>query len=246
MNYINPCASEQWRNTEELYRIQEEIASQAVLEDELRLEELKLIAGADQAFLYHTKSKAENGINEEKIISVVVVLEYPSLKLVEYSHSLMPVDFPYIPGLLSFREAPVIIRAFHTLKSKPDLLVIDGCGINHPRFAGLATHVGVILDVAAIGVAKNLLCGTGEVPNEEGEARIITYQGRAVGYYLKSKKGCKPIIIAPGHKMSLKTTLKLIKTCIHKHKLPEPIRIAHCCANKIKKDASSTVRGCYR
>jgi deoxyribonuclease V len=226
------------RNTEELYRIQEEIALQAVIEDELRLEELKLIAGADQAFLYHAKSKAENGIKAEKIISAVVVLEYPSMKLVEYSYSLMPVDFPYIPGLLSFREAPAIINAFHALKTKPELLVIDGCGINHPRFAGLATHVGVILDIATIGVAKNILCGTGEVPNKEGEARIITYQDRAVGYYLKSKKGCKPIIIAPGHKMSLKTALKLIKKCIHKHKLPEPIRITHLCANKIKTDLS--------
>ncbi|MDI6885389.1 MAG: endonuclease V [archaeon] len=224
------------RNTEELYRIQEEIASQAVIEDKLRLEDLKLIAGADQAFLYQAKSKAENGIKEGKIISAVVVLEYPSMKLVEYSYSLMPVDFPYIPGLLSFREAPAIINAFHALKTKPELLVIDGCGINHPRFAGLATHVGVILDIATIGVAKNLLCGTGEVPNEEGEARIITYQGKEVGYYLKSKKGCKPIIIAPGHKISLKTALKLIKKCVHKHKLPEPIRIAHLCANKIKKD----------
>ena len=197
------------KNTEELYRIQEEIASKAVIEDELNLEELNVIAGADQAFLY--KSKSENGIKKEKIISAVVLLEYPSMKFIDYAYSVLPVDFPYIPGLLSFREAPAIINAFYTLKTRPDLLVIDGGGINHPRFAGLATHVGVSLDVATIGVAKSLLCGTGEVPEEEGESRIIKYHDRAVGYYLRSKKGCKPIIVAPGHKISLKTSLKLIK-----------------------------------
>ncbi|MEA2074650.1 MAG: endonuclease V [Euryarchaeota archaeon] len=224
------------KTTEDLYRIQEEIASKAIIEDELNLEELNVIAGADQAFLYKSTSENEKEIKREKIISAVVLLEYPSMKFIDYAYSVLPVDFPYIPGLLSFREAPAIISAFYTLKTKPDLLVIDGGGINHPRFAGLATHVGVSLDVATIGVAKSLLCGTGEVPDEEGEARIITYHNRAVGYHLKSKKGCKPIIIAPGHKISLKTSLKLIKTCIHKHKLPEPTRIAHLYANKIKRD----------
>jgi len=222
------------KTTEELYRIQEEIASKAVIEDKLNLEELKLMAGADQAFFYDSNS--ENELKKERIISAVVLLEYPSMKFVDYAHSLMPVDFPYIPGLLSFREAPAILTAFHALKTKPDLLVIDGGGINHPRFAGLATHVGVTLNVATIGVTKSLLCGTGEVPDEEGEARIITYHDRAVGYYLKSKAGSKPIIVAPGHKVSLETSLKLIKTCIHKHKLPEPTRIAHLCANKLKRD----------
>ena len=220
--------------TEDLYRIQEEIASKAIIKDELNLEELNVITGADQAFFYDSNSKTQS--KGEKIISAVVLLEYPSMKFIDHAYSVLPVDFPYIPGLLSFREAPAIINAFHTLKTKPDLLVIDGGGINHPRFAGLATHVGVSLDVATIGVAKSLLCGTGELPSEEGEVRIITYRDRAVGYYLRSKKDCKPIIIAPGHKVSLETSLKLIKTCILKHKLPEPTRIAHLYANKIKRD----------
>ncbi len=226
------------KSTEELYRIQEEIASKAVIEDKLSPEELKLIAGADQAFFYEPKNDTENEDRQENIISAVVVLEYPSMRFIDYSYSVMPVDFPYIPGLLSFREAPAIINAFHALKnkSKPDLLVIDGCGVNHPRFAGLATHVGVVLGIATIGVAKNLLCGNGEVPGEEGEEHVIKYEGREVGYYLKSKKGCKPIIVAPGHKVSLETSLRLIKNCIHKHKLPEPTRIAHLYANKIKKE----------
>jgi len=221
------------KTIEELYHIQEEIASKAIIEDKLSLKELKLVAGADQAFFYESKDEAED---KEKIISAVVVLEYPSMRFIDYSYSVMPVDFPYIPGLLSFREAPAIINAFRSLKKKPELLVIDGCGINHPRFAGLATHVGVVLDVATIGVAKNLLCGNGELPDVEGEERVIKYKGKDIGYYLKSKNGSKPIIVAPGHKVSLETSLKLIKNCIHKHKLPEPTRIAHLYANKIKKE----------
>lgn len=231
------------KTTEELYRIQREIASKALIEDKLSLKGLKLIAGADQAFFYESKNNTENkDIDEakdrqEKIISAVVVLEYPSMKFIDYSYSVLLVDFPYIPGLLSFREAPAIINAFHALENttKPDLLVIDGGGINHPRFAGLATHVGVVLDVATVGVAKNLLCGSGEVPMTEGEARRIKYKGREVGYYLKSKKGCRPIIVAPGHKISLQSSLRLIRNCIRKHKLPEPTRMAHLYANTIKK-----------
>lgn len=222
------------RNLEELYRIQEEIASKASLTDELAIEKLKIIAGADQAFFYDSKSG--NKLKTEKIISAVVLLEYPSLRFIDYSYSVMSVDFPYVPGLLSFREAPAILNAFHALTIKPDLLVIDGGGINHPRFAGLATHVGVTLDIPTIGVTKKLLCGTGKLPTEEGEAGIITYRDKAVGYYLKSKKGSKPIVVAPGHKVSLETSLELIKTCIRKHKLPEPTRVAHLCANKIKRD----------
>ena len=221
--------------TTELFHIQEEIASKAIIEDKLSFKELKLIAGADQAFFYESKNNSEDKDSEEKIVSAVVVLEYPSMRFIDYSYSVMPVNFPYIPGLLSFREAPAILTAFNALKNKPELLVIDGGGINHPRFAGLATHVGVILNVATIGVIKNLLCGSGNVPAGEGEESVIKYKDREIGYYLKSKKECKPIIIAPGHKITLTTSLHVIKSCILKHKLPEPTRIAHLYANKIKK-----------
>ncbi len=108
------------KNTEELYRIQEEIASKAVIEDELNLDNLNVIAGADQAFL--NPAKSENESKKERIISAVVLLEYPSMKFIDRAYSVMPVDFPYIPGLLSFREAPAILNAFHALKTKPDLL----------------------------------------------------------------------------------------------------------------------------
>ncbi|HEC56328.1 MAG TPA: endonuclease V [Candidatus Syntrophoarchaeum butanivorans] len=217
----------------ELYRIQREIASRTILEDWISLDQIELVAGVDQAFL-------RGGDDEgEMIISAVVVLEYPSMKPLDSSYAILSVDFPYIPGLLTFREAPSIIKAFSSLDRKPDVLFVDGCGINHPRFAGLATHVGVTLDIPTVGVAKNILCGEGDLPVKEGDASIITYRGREVGYYLKSKKGCKPIIVAPGHKISPESSLKLVKSCIRGYKLPEPTRIAHLLANKIKRDGGS-------
>ncbi|RLG35820.1 endonuclease V [Methanosarcinales archaeon] len=209
---------------EALYRIQAAVASRTILDDRLNLDMIKYIAGADQAFF------------EDKIISAIVVLEFPALNIVDSSHVILSVDFPYIPGLLSFREAPSVIEAFNLLDVTPDLLVVDGCGINHPRFAGLATHIGVMLDIPTIGVAKKILCGKGEVPSEVGDAEVIIFQDREVGYYFKSKRGCNPLIVAPGHMISPESALKLIKSCIKGYKLPEPTRIAHLFANRVKRE----------
>ena len=219
--------------TAELYRIQEEIAARAIITDGPELDELHVVAGVDQSFI---DADTGNENSHELLISAIIVLDYPSLQFVECSSSLMPVEFPYIPGLLAFREAPAILKAFQALRTKPYLLVVDGGGINHPRYAGLATHVGVLLDIPTIGVTKSLLCGDGKPPISEGEAQVITYHDKAVGYYFKSKAACKPIIIAPGHKVSLETSLKLIKSCLHLHKLPEPTRMAHLYANKLKRE----------
>ncbi|OFV68148.1 MAG: Endonuclease V [Candidatus Syntrophoarchaeum caldarius] len=211
-------------NREALYRIQAAVASRTIIDDRLNLDAIKYIAGADQAFF------------EDKIISAIVVLEFPALNIVDSSHVILSVNFPYIPGLLSFREAPSVIEAFNLLDVTPDLLVVDGCGINHPRFAGLATHIGVMLDIPTIGVAKKILCGKGEVPSEVGDAEVIIFQDRVVGYYFKSKRGCNPLIVAPGHMISPESALKLIKSCIKGYKLPEPTRIAHLFANRVKRE----------
>ena len=218
--------------TDELYGIQEEIAARAIIKDTLDLDGLSLIAGADQAFFLDPHA-------EEKIVSAIVLLDYPDLQFLDYAYAVLPVEFPYIPGLLAFREAPALLAAFRKLTIRPDLVVIDGGGINHPRFAGLATHVGVLLDIPTIGVTKSLLCGTGELPTVEGDTRVIRYENREVGYYLKSKKGCRPIIVAPGHKVALQTALQLMKACILQHKLPEPVRIAHRYANNVKRTVTT-------
>jgi len=157
------------------------------------------------------------------------------MDVLERGHSIEEVDFPYIPTFLSFREGPAIISAFRTLKNKPDLRMVDGCGINHPRRAGLATHVGVVLDVPTIGVTKRLLCGTVDEPVRVGEYNLIILDDQYVGASLLSKRGCNPIYIALGHRISLRTTIKIVKHCLRGYKLPEPIRIAHEYAGKVSK-----------
>ncbi|NYT00650.1 MAG: endonuclease V [Methanocellales archaeon] len=204
-----------------LIRAQEMVASRALVEDQFGV--LKTIAGVDQAFL------------DDKIISGIVILDYNTMDVIEKAYSIKYVEFPYIPSFLSFREGPAIISAFRSLKMRPDLLMIDGCGINHPRSAGLATHIGVALDMVTIGVAKNLLCGIIEKPINIWDYSPITLHDQYVGASLLSKKGCNPIIIAPGHKVSLSSTIDIVRYCLRGQKLPDPIRIAHKYVGDIKR-----------
>ncbi len=196
-------------------------AERAVIRDDFA--PIKLIAGADQAFA------------GDMMLSGIVVLNYPSLEIVERVFSIEQVIFPYIPTFLSFREGPAIMSAFEKLKNRPDILMVDGAGINHPRRAGIATHIGVALDVPTIGITKKLLCGSGEEPVEVGEASPLLYEARKVGWLLKSIKRGRAIIVAPGHRVSLESSLSIVRSCLRGHKLPEPARLAHLYANEEKK-----------
>jgi len=196
-------------------------AERAVIRDDFA--PIKLIAGADQAFA------------GDMILSGIVVLDYPSLEIVERVFSIEQGIFPYIPTFLSFREGPAIISAFEKLKNRPDILMVDGAGINHPRRAGIATHVGVVLDVPTIGITKKLLCGSGEEPVEVDEASPLLFETRKVGWLLKSIKRGRAIIVAPGHRVSLESSLSIVRSCLRGHKLPEPARLAHLYANEEKK-----------
>lgn len=159
--------------------------------------------------------------------STVTVLRYSDMELVEERTVKSRVSFPYVPGFLSFREAGPVIRTFKTLKKRPDVLLIDGQGIAHPRGIGLASHVGVLLDRPTIGVAKSPLVGEYLAPERPGAASPIEYGGQVVGYAYISKKGTRPLIISPGHRVSLESSLAVVKGCIRGHKLPEPLRLAH-------------------
>ncbi len=203
-----------------LLAAQKLVAERAVVKDDFG--ELKLIGGVDQAFV------------EDKIISGIVVLEYESLEVVERVHSIQPMNYPYIPTFLSFREGPAIVSAFKKLKNPPNILMVDGAGINHPRRAGIATHIGVALDVPTIGITKKVLCGEGKEPVQVGEANPLIYEGKKVGWLLKSSKRSRTIVVAPGHRVSLESSLSIVKACLRGHKLPEPARLAHEYANSIK------------
>lgn len=196
-------------------------AERAVIRDDFT--SIRLIAGTDQAFA------------GDMMLSGIVVLDYPSLEIVERVFSIEQVIFPYIPTFLSFREGPAIMSAFEKLKNRPDILMVDGAGINHPRRAGIATHIGVALDVPTIGITKKLLCGSGEEPVEVGEASSLLYEARKVGWLLKSSKRSRAIIVAPGHRVSLESSLSVVRSCLRGHKLPEPARLAHLYANEKKK-----------
>ncbi|MFZ3060826.1 MAG: endonuclease V [Candidatus Methanoperedens sp.] len=197
------------------------VAERAVIKDDFG--ELKLIGGVDQAFA------------DDKIISAIVVIEYISLDVVERAYSIQPVNYPYIPTFLSFREGPAIVSAFKKLKTPPDILLVDGAGINHPKRAGIATHIGVALDVPTIGITKKILCGEGKEPAQVGEANPLIYEGKKVGWLLKSGKRSRAIVVAPGHRVSLDSSLSIVKACLKGHKLPEPVRLAHEYANDLKR-----------
>jgi deoxyribonuclease V len=203
-----------------LLEIQRKKASRVVLEDSYSTE---YVAGVDQAFI------------DDRVISGAVVLG-PYREVIGKACCIMKVSFPYIPGFLSFREGPAAIRAVKKLIPKPTLLFVDGCGINHPRMAGLASFIGVSLNLPTVGISKNVLCGNWKLPEEVGEATHLLYDGRQVGHVLRSKDSCRPIVIAPGHRVTLESSLKLTRKYLADHKLPEPCRLAHQYANQVKRE----------
>jgi deoxyribonuclease V len=168
------------------------------------------------------------------------VFDYKSRSILEEKTCESEIDIPYIPTYLAFRELPVIERLIKKVKKRPTLLLIDGNGILHPFQMGIASHVGVKLNIPTIGVAKNLLCGNvkSEV-TQVGEYSEVEFEGKVIGYALKSSARAKKLIyVSPGHKVSFETSLNVVKRfCIHK--LPEPIRNAHILATKAKNSTGS-------
>jgi deoxyribonuclease V len=222
-SYENYSVDKSPEKIRKLLAVSGKIAKRVVLEDRFSTERA---AGVDQAFVMG---------DPEVIISGAVVLGQSS-GIKEKSSYFMNAGFPYIPGLLSFREGPPAIAAVRALPHKPTLLFVDGCGINHPRRAGLASYIGVILDLPTVGVSKNILCGSALVPEKIGAASPLVYNEETVGFLLKSCKGCRPIVVAPGHKVSLQSSLDLARYFIRGHKLPEPCRLAHEHVNQVKRD----------
>jgi len=158
----------------------------------------------------------------------VVVLEYPSLRLVEARVISGEVDFPYVPGLLSFREAPLVLRACQALEIKPDLILVDGQGIAHPRRIGLASHLGLFLDTPTIGCAKSRLCGSHQAPGAEpGEYAELVDNREIIGVVLRTKVKTNPVYVSVGHKIDLPTAVHWIMGCCKGYRLPEPLRLAH-------------------
>ena len=161
----------------------------------------------------------------------VVVLSYPELNIVEIKTAEAKPVIPYIPGLLSFRECPVILAACEKLYNTPDLVLVDGQGIAHPRRLGLASHLGLFLDVPTIGCAKSILCGRHEPVGEEvGSHAELVDNGEVIGAALRTRVGTKPIYVSVGHKIDLARALYWVMKSCHGYRLPEPTRLAHLAA----------------
>ena len=160
--------------------------------------------------------------------AAVVVLRLSDLRPVEAVEAEVPLTFPYVPGLLAFREGPAILAALERLRIEPDVLFFDGQGLAHPRRMGIASHMGLILDRPSIGCAKSLLCGAhGPVGPEVGDRSEIHHQDEVVGAAVRTRAGCRPVYVSIGHKVDLPTAISCVLRCTAGFRLPEPTRWAH-------------------
>ncbi len=211
----------------EAVEIQRQMRTQVRLEPLTK--EITLIGGCDISMnLYSTT-----------FYGGFVVLSYPELALVDDAFVKDTVTFPYIPGLLSFREIPSLLKAWEKLKTKPDVIVVDGVGIAHPRRIGIASHLGIALDIPTIGCAKSVLTGVYEEPNQEPGSYSFMHDPlhseEILGAAIRTKRNVKPIFISPGHKITLEESIQIMQHCVRKHRIPEPTRFAHDVMNAYRK-----------
>ncbi|MBE9038040.1 deoxyribonuclease V [aff. Roholtiella sp. LEGE 12411] len=201
---------------EEAIAIQEKLRSQVITEDKFK-EPVQYVAGVDMGF------EADGTISR----AAVAVLSFPDLQVVETSLARRPTTFPYIPGFLSFREIPAVLDALEKIEIIPDIILCDGQGIAHPRRFGIASHLGVIIDIPTIGVAKSLLIGKHEdLPETKGSLQPLIHRGETIGAVLRTRTGVKPVYISSGHRVSLSTAIDYVLRCTPKYRLPETTRIA--------------------
>jgi deoxyribonuclease V len=159
--------------------------------------------------------------------AAAVLLAYPSLELVDQAVVHLPTRFPYVPGLLSFREVPALLDALAQLRHAPDCILCDGQGLAHPRRFGLACHLGVLTDLPTIGVGKSRLCGDFIEPGpRRGDASPLRDQGERIGMVLRTREGVRPVFVSIGHRMSLPQAVRVTLTCTPRYRLPETTRLA--------------------
>lgn len=198
--------------------LQERLRHEVIAEDDLDPAAVRTVAGADVGF--------EDGGAVTR--AAVAVLTLPGLEPHSQALARLPTSFPYVPGLLSFREVPALLQALGGLPAPPDVVLCDGQGTAHPRRFGLACHLGVSSGLATVGVAKSRLTGRhDEVPDERGAWVPLEDRGEVIGAVLRSRKGTKPLYVSPGHRVSLETAIALTLRALTRYRLPETTRAAH-------------------
>lgn len=189
--------------------------------------EVSLVAGADASYAK----------GSDEIHAVVVALGYPDLTVVERVFASVETSFPYIPGLLTFREGAALLEAFRRLRSEPEVIFFDGQGIAHPRGLGIASHMGILLDRPTVGVAKSLLVGTaGEPGAGRGSTAPVLRDGETIGMAVRTKERTKPVYVSVGHRIDLQTAVDLVLATARGYRLPEPTRQAHLYANVVRRE----------
>jgi deoxyribonuclease V len=194
--------------------IQRKLARKLSLKD--TFDRVALIAGVDVS------------VRNRRGCAACVVMSFPELEILEEVVARGRIDFPYVPGLLTFREGPLVLQAFAKLKREPDVLIFDGQGIAHPVSMGLASHMGVLLERPTIGCAKSRLVGEYEDPGiEKGSASDLLFEGRRVGSVVRTRTGVKPVFVSPGNRIGFDSSVRLVLDCARRYRLPEPTRMAH-------------------
>lgn len=202
--------------------LQEQLAGRVIRKSGIHLRKIRTAAGVDAHY--------RDGLTT----AAVVVVDIEKLEPVASVASSKSTNFPYIPGLLSFREGPAVVEALSKLRFQPDVLIFDGHGIAHPRRFGIASHIGLLLDRPAIGCAKHLLVGRYEAPGvEKGKYTYLKENGETIGAVLRSRSRVKPIYVSIGHRMNLPDCIRIILQCCRRYRLPEPIRLADQLARRV-------------
>ena len=233
-------------STEEARKIQEEL--RGLWEGKDRLGRIRTVAGLDAAFLLmgsqamRAKLNRSNRLREaNRAIGCVVMYRFPQMEEIARAYAVEPLGFPYIPGLLSFREIPVLLRALNKLAELPDLLFCDGQGFAHPRRFGIASHLGVLLDRPSIGCAKNILIGShGALKKPAGSwAKLVDAKagGEPIGAAVRTRHGVRPIYVSQGHRVSLETAINLTLRVASGYRIPRPTRDADHFASEVKRKA---------
>jgi deoxyribonuclease V len=212
----------------EAMELQKKLSSLIILQDDF--DSIRLIAGTDLALSPDGK----------EAYAGMILYEFPSLQEVRRAWVKGPLTFPYIPGLLSFREGPILLKAFQKLDSLPDLILFDGQGIAHPRRLGIASHMGLLLNRPTIGCAKSLLCGRYEEPEpNRGSWSPLTDRGETLGAVLRTRDHVNPIFVSAGHRMSLTTAIRIVLQCHSGYRIPKPTREADLYVAEIKKQGGA-------
>lgn len=202
-------------------KLQHELSGQVIHDTALDVEQITLVAGVDVS------------VKDDVSQAAVVVLWMPSLTVVETVTATQPTPFPYVPGLLSFREGPVLVEAFEKLVHEPEAFIFDGMGRIHPRHLGIASHMGLWLERPTVGCGKSYLFGNHHTPGiEKGDMEPVMDHGEQLGMVVRTRRNVNPVYISPGHRANIDSAVELVMRTTPKYRLPEPVRQAHKAAGK--------------